>query len=291
MNCPECQKAVEETDATAESLTHAAKEHLRACQPCQVFWAERIKLQQLINDLGCVPAPLGFEHRLNARLTRTKRMGSFAPLRLMFTPSSLALAAAACFALTLAVALLMQQKSIRNTNSLNAASQLAASETVAVKERPSSESSVNRKVDALTTGMVAKVNPQLYAKAERVNRSQTGMAHLVSAASNVNPEPEVKAQDSMLRSGSETKVINSSDAGSLVASVTPSVEENNQLGPIVTIPVRSSGQALKVAVPDKRGVMQVIQIEPVAFGANQPIKHLSADRTARASLEGNEVVW
>jgi hypothetical protein len=50
----------------------SAREHLRECNDCRVFFTERSKLRQCLSNLGTVQAPADFDFRLRARLAQTK---------------------------------------------------------------------------------------------------------------------------------------------------------------------------------------------------------------------------
>jgi hypothetical protein len=69
MNCQNVRSVIEAADR-GDLLSVAAMEHINACQACEKFNDEHVKLREIVSDLGIVKAPEDFEFRLRARIAR-----------------------------------------------------------------------------------------------------------------------------------------------------------------------------------------------------------------------------
>jgi hypothetical protein len=67
LNCATSRREIEESNI-GQQLSAAATGHLRDCAKCRDFYESRLKLRQLVANLGTVEAPADFDFRLRARL-------------------------------------------------------------------------------------------------------------------------------------------------------------------------------------------------------------------------------
>ncbi len=69
--CKSIRCEIEEADLDRQ-MSSEVLQHLRACQECELFFDERLKLRQLVAGLGTVEAPADFNLRLRSRLAHAK---------------------------------------------------------------------------------------------------------------------------------------------------------------------------------------------------------------------------
>lgn len=91
-DCKNIRQRIDQAELS-EPLTDSTRAHLRVCEDCRQFEAERNALRELMAGLGPVAAPSDFDFRLKARLARETSQGNGTVLYFLKSPRPIALAA------------------------------------------------------------------------------------------------------------------------------------------------------------------------------------------------------
>ena len=67
LNCAASRSEIEESNI-GQQLSAAASAHLQDCAKCRDFYESRLKLRQMVANLGTVEAPADFDFRVRARI-------------------------------------------------------------------------------------------------------------------------------------------------------------------------------------------------------------------------------
>lgn len=277
MKCKAVRKEIEE-GAKQSLLSAGVLAHLSACAACRAFSDERAALKGLMASLGSVEAPADFDWRLRSRLARTRsetagRAFRFAP----FAPGVQAIAVAASFVLLIVVAVVYRQATSRPSNVAP-----PAPVAQAVKENPPA-----------ATGAVESSNPTV-ALQDKNKADEEPATKPVEALStrgrNARTARNNQARtDAATASGSQR--IFSNDFGSRGAqNVMPSALNNSLTGagPVISLPVRSSGQPARLQFEDSLGAKRTLSLNPVNFGGQEAIERRDAARLVPPGAQG---IW
>jgi hypothetical protein len=269
MSCITYRAEIEDADFDAR-LGAEVEEHLHGCARCRDFYHKRAALRRLVSGLERVSAPADFDFRLRARLAAAKGAQSRRFFQKSFAPSALSIALAACFALTIGLALRS-------------------------KRVPLTSTSVTQTEDATRINSIPNFEPQ---------REETGPTPSLTAAAIMTDRlPERSKAASGLRrhvltprmsgiDSPEAEATNSTRQpdDTIEASVRPAPAPLLvDTRPLVALPVSTSPQLLKVVLRDERGAASIVSIEPVSFGAQELIGRVNG--ASRTSLPTSEGVW
>lgn len=288
MNCYECRREIEEA-SLHRLLSHEARAHVEACGTCRVLRDERSALSGLLGELEVVAAPSNFEAQLRARIVAkqsARRRFSFQP---SFAPSTLSIALAACFALTVSAVLLFQPTQPPQRN------------IISTTESPTDISAVH----PATASNTADAYPPAWGEAAKTTldarapfRNTTESISLTqprrllhTAARFVRPAAvfvATKARvDSESFSAGAAQVVTPRASASLDSP--SSSDAQSSVPPTEAVSVRVSSHPLEVTLLDERGITRLISVEPVSFGATQLAG--SSDKAKLTSPSSGQGIW
>ena len=288
MNCNECRREIEEASPYG-LLCHEARAHIEACGTCCVLRDERLALTGLLGELEVVTAPSNFEAQLRARIVAkqsARRRFSFQP---GFAPSTVSIALAACFALTVSTVLLFQPTQLPQRNIIS-----------------STESSIDfSAVRPATASNTADAYPPSWSEAAKTTSDPRPPFHstvkpvsltqprrlLHTAARFVRPAAVFVATKKRVHSESfsagAAQVVTPLSSASLNLPSSPKAQ--SFVPPTEAVSVRVSSHPLEVRLLDERGITRLISIEPVSFGAAQ-LAGSSGDAEL-TSPSSNQGIW
>ena len=274
MKCKAIRKEIE--DVTGDSLlSESVRAHLSSCAACRVFSDERAALKGLMASLGAVEAPNDFDWRLRSRLARAR---SETPRAFSLTPSApglQAIAIAASFVLLVVAAVVYKQTKPEPAN-------VSQPATVAQSTNPSAVVEPDKSSDSIVALQDKKdVSDAVAAK--------PGETFSNRGRSSRNARPNPARTDSQAAPASQR--IFSNDFGSLGAqNVVPSALNNSLrgAGPVISLPVRSSGQPARLQFEDSLGAKRTLSLNPVNFGGQEAIERRDAARLVPTSAQG---IW
>jgi hypothetical protein len=263
MNCKSVRREIEEV-ASDHLLSSSVNDHIENCLECRTFSKDRLKLREMLSNLGAVTAPDDFDFRLRARLANEKRGGAhpFAMRNLSFGFRS---AAFATILLLIGSAFLFVRFSKPSDSSLSAKATKPSSTTTdkPAIEQPVAQGGPGLQTDGPSTGMTP-VNPVSLSNL-RVAKRHGGLRNEVAS---LGENPRLKTRD---LSSTAAPVFRSTDA---MAANGSSV-----------FPIGASYQSLKVSLDDGRGSSRTISLPSVTFGsqrvlAQSPSPLLASARSA-----------
>lgn len=288
-----------------ERLNADTERHLRACESCAKFYAERDALRALVGGLERVDAPADFDFRLRARMA-AENVSQSSPRRAAwrFAPGLVSVAIAALFALTL-VALRVYQTDAPVADTAQTAP-LAGAQT------PSHAPAGMR---AATTAAMTTDDSNDVATADekdsnrqRRDTQAPQLARAFDAPGDATGETANAAQrrarasrtsDSSLKStrAANTRGGASSDFTASLRGATVVSRESAELlraatakGSLpVAVPVNASAEPLRVVLRDEDGASRVVAIKSVSFGAQNLVGQRT--RATNANLPVREGVW
>ncbi|MEJ7576185.1 MAG: hypothetical protein WKF74_04165 [Pyrinomonadaceae bacterium] len=271
MNCHSFRNEIEEADAP---LREDVTWHLSACVSCRKLRADQLALQGLMHELEVVHAPSNFDFRVRARLVAAENVG--AGKRVMhgaFAPGFLSIVLAACFALTLGIALVFKQSPRSETAMLSA---LSSQEAEANQTSGSSQNVHNEEEatdDSLVVNSKRKSSHEVVARIPR--RVRTTAASFPSAT--------------IVSDGGGTVVSNS--IGVQGAPRYTSFAENSGTGDndVITVPVNLSAGALEVSAHDEQGEPRKMSLQSISFGAQDLVNPVGD--SSRKLLSPTEGAW
>ena len=272
MKCKAVKREIEEAAENALP-TESVRAHLLTCTACRVFSRERAALKGLMASLGAVEAPDNFDWRLRARLaearSETRRPFRFTP----FTASAPSIAVAASFVILVMATIVYKQfgQEPENVSQPASVAQAAKENPTAVEPAGNSDSlaPLQDKQGAAATnpGAVAST------RGRNTRPARSNLARMETANA----------------SGSQR--IFSNDFGSRGAQDLVPSALNNSLtgaGPVITVPVRSSGQPARLQFEDGLGAKRTLSLNPVNFGGQEAIERRDAARLVPTSAQG---IW
>jgi hypothetical protein len=287
MNCKLYRVELEEASPGAE-VGVGARAHLRDCAACRKFYEERRALKNLLAGLGTVSAPADFEFRLRARMAAEQASASrrlFFARR--FAPGALSIALAACFALTVAVALrfrLFQPTANAPMQSAASPQQVnlppaPAPSTIRRALSAGEDSGRTKQALAATSDAPAKRDLRRVVARRvtllRAPKDGTKMAQPSETSGELNAG---FAAATVLRAGSTES---SSDASSK--------DVLKPEGTAFAVSVNTSAEPLRLVLRDEQGTARVVAVKSVSFGGQELVGRLGGTATAKVPLR--EGVW
>ncbi|HEY0079034.1 MAG TPA: hypothetical protein VGB73_10340 [Pyrinomonadaceae bacterium] len=283
MSCKLYRIEIEEASRGAEPGVEA-RAHLRECAACRKFYEERQSLRNLLAGLGTVSAPADFEFRLRARMAAENGRGSSRPVFWRrFAPGALSIALAACFALTVAVALrfrLFQPPANAPAQSAASIAQVnlppAPAPDASLRALSTEDDSARTKETFAATGdAVVKRNSM---------RASTRRVRFVRA-----PKDGTKMEQ-------PTQTNGELNTGFTAATVlrAGSTESSNDVLKIertaFAVPVNTSAEPMRLVLRDEQGMARVVAVKSVSFGGQQLVGRLGHTATT-ADVPLREGVW
>ncbi|HUE81001.1 MAG TPA: hypothetical protein VMM84_02725 [Pyrinomonadaceae bacterium] len=218
--------------------------HLRACDECQLFFEERLKLRQLVAGLGTVEAPPDFNVRLRARLANVtaERRRGIVPINFSLSVPSMVVAALLLLVgLGAGVRLLSGDKEVG---------------PVASNTQPRSDSQSNP-AEPSTSGQENGAKPAIGAK-------QPGPVVVQPAPATVVVKKTIPTE---IRP--RTAVKDFSNTPAPIFRREDSIASANEL-PI--FPIGADYQSLLVSLDDGSGKPRTISLPSVSFGSQRVLK-------------------
>ncbi len=240
---------IEEAHAGAP-LCEIASRHLSACASCREFHAERAALRGLLRELEVVPAPPDFDFRVRARLAAKENADGRRVLSGAFAPGFLSISLAACFALTLGIALFFKQAPQGEYPTLSASSDVEAHRTS--RGVQSFNNTREATDDSLVRIKTRRSSHETVARIPR--RARTGAASIPPATTD----------------GSGGASVVSNSIGVQGAPRYTSFAENSVADDdIITVPVNLSANALELSARDDQGEPRKMSLQSISFGAQE----------------------
>lgn len=270
----ETHRAEIEESAAGSPQSHALREHLAACRPCEQFRRERASLRLLVGGLGKVTAPADFEFRLRARMASAEGGARRAKrFRFGFVPGLASVALAACF-VSVSAWIYLKREAAPNRPEPPALASTAAPSPV-----PES---------ALTKGTAPVVVDEqpLKKESELAFSPPTRRDSRMRAASTFRARPEGKTTERAEREAGSA-VFDSQPAPILNASSSKQTELASL--PTTTVAVRTSAVPLQVVLRDETGAVRVVPMRSVSFGSQGLVRQ--GRNTMPVSYTDKEGVW
>lgn len=255
MNCQTCQFEIEEVKAT-ERLSDDARTHLSVCAVCRAFHDERQALKKLVGSLEAVSAPADFDFRLRARLAAAKGAGTHHFSWRSFVASAQAVGIAAAFALLVAAVVFYNQT---KKSAVTERPDVAAVQLPGQTQEPLSATPAPTAVRAPElSGEIGEDNGVPLTVA---NRRQPSRA-------NVNGKQNVRRESSQ-PGVNDSQIISNDMASRPAPQIVPGNSAPFKAGMegMVSLPVRSASQPMRVFVDERGGTKRTLTLEPVVFGS------------------------
>jgi hypothetical protein len=287
MNCKQYRTEIEDAAGGAGELTPRAESHAVACAECRTFGDEAAALRRLVADLPRVDAPPDFEFRLRARINAA---GSAQPRpwsKNLF-PRAAWLAAAACLAL--AAALALQTRNSPSAGARETAARPAVKQPVVNPAASVGGETAPRAVtgesnagtrDAELANLPIDSN-ELPAAKRRPREASFEAANVVRPAQR-RPVTEAAAQPSLetVASSGEPPARTETSTSSMIGA--PVV-----VSTAIPLPVSADERPLQVLFKDTQGASRVVNVDPIAFGSNEPAARPTNVTFKKAKKQG---VW
>lgn len=262
INCRNTRREIEEA-TPGDFLSVAVNHHLTTCVPCETFWREQTKLQELVASLGTVVVPGDFDFRLRARLAREKH-ATARPFALGSLSLGLRSAAVAGILVVVGTALVFVSLRTRPDNAVPA----AVAKTVPTEK---ATSPIGAK-DVSKGG-----GPEIV----------EGLGiQPIAAETEVKPAGQLPAKRRELRPTQLASFKGNSHLGTRdLSSTTAPVLRPDQLAeayPSSAFPIDASYQSLKVSVDDGRGSSRTISLPTVSFGSQRALSQSASPLMASA---------
>ena len=272
MNCKQYRTEIEESDFAAGHGAARGAAHADGCAQCRAYGDEAAALRGLVAGLARVDAPPDFEFRLRARMSAADSARPRAwPHKLL--PRAAWLAAAGCLAL--AAALALQTRDSQPTGAPATTAQPAAERATANTAPTANAAALD--VSGVKIGGVPAVEPttppaepnEPFVTRRKVKDASVASASAAAAnaakpsqrrlAASASAQPSVEAVASSGAGGerTETNTMSMTGAPVIVSSAIP-------------LPVSADERPLQVLFKDTQGASQVVNVDPVAFGSNDP---------------------
>jgi hypothetical protein len=238
MTTKECniiRQQIDEADRT-EGLTSAAEKHLHACDACRDFAADHTSLQQLLGDLGTVPAPADFDFRLKARLAREKD-GARNSIGFASLLSGRRLATTAALILTVAAVVFSIRYVLPMFHSKESTTVVSAPSVTAPQTPP-----IN---NVATPRVEISTNPPNIP----ANHSAASQRNQVVIYPATKRKPGVVSRDMALNSAAVIE------------------HDQDSLRGVMRVPL--DDQALRISLDDGRGAQRMVSLPIVSFGSQR----------------------
>lgn len=264
-----------EESAAGSAQSHALREHLAACRPCEHFRRERASLRLLVGGLGKVSAPADFEFRLRARMASAEGGARRAKrFRFGFVPGLASVALAACFVSVSAWIYLKREPAPNRPDAPALASTAAPSS--AAPENPLTKD---------TAPVVVGEQP-LKNDGELAFSPPPRREIKIRAASTFRARLEAKGTDRAVREAGSA-VFDSQPAPILNATSKGQTELASL--PTTAVAVRTSAVPLQVVLRDETGAVRVVPMRSVSFGSQGLVGQ--GRNTVPVSYTDKEGVW
>ena len=279
MNCKQYRVEIEESDFAGGSEAAHSGSHAAGCAECRSFREEAAKLRGLVAGLARVDAPPDFEFRLRARMSAagTERPRAWTQNLL---PRAAWLAAAGSLALAGALALQTRdpqpngarvtsaqptaEQTVANTTATTAATTSADATSRGAFGEERGEATAAELTAASLESDEAFVAPRKVRAASSVSASVAAASaakfsarRLAAEASAGRPEGEMVAPGGARVERTETRTMAMTGSPVIVTSSIP-------------LPVSADERPLQVLFKDTQGASRVVNVDPVAFGSNEP---------------------
>lgn len=270
----ETHRAEIEESAADSAQSHALREHLAACRPCEQFRRERASLRLLVGGLGKVAAPADFEFRLRARMASAEGGARRAKrFRLGFVPGLASVALAACFVSVSAWIYLKRQPAPNRPDAPALASTAAPSAT------PESASAKDAPPAVVDETSLKRDSELAFSTPPRRDLK-------MRAASTIRARLEGKGAERAEREAGSA-VFDSHAATILNASSSRQTELASL--PTTAVAVRTSAVPLQVVLRDETGAVRVVPMRSVSFGSQGLVRQgRNAEPVSHTDKEG---VW
>lgn len=267
MNCKQYRTGIDDSDFAAghEATRHGP--HADGCAECRAYGDETTAVRGLVAGLARVDAPADFEFRLRARLNAADSARPRAWSQNLL-PRAAWLAAAGCLALAAALALQTrdpQPAAPLATSAPPPAEQTAASTAANVNVDAATRVESREKIDEVAelklTAAPAESDETLAAR-RKVRAASVAAASVAKpsqrrAAASAQPLAEAAASSGASVGRTETNTLSMTGAPVIVSSAIP-------------LPISADERPLQVLFKDTQGASRVVNVDPVAFGSNDP---------------------
>lgn len=266
MNCGNIRREIEEVGPD-HLLSTSANDHIENCLECRTFSEDRLKLREMLSNLGAVAAPDDFDFRLRARLANEKRGGAH-PFVMRNMSFGFRSAAFATILLLIGAAFLFVRFSRPADNSLSAKDMKPSSTTI---DKPAINQPGNgyQPVPPVVAGV-------------QIGQPRTG-------ETNSNPVSSPDQRGAKRHGGSRNELaslrdnprVKTRELSSTAAPVFRQADAMAANGSSV-FPIGASYQSLKVLLDDGRGSSRTISLPSVSFGSQRVLAEGSTPLLASA---------
>ena len=274
MNCKQYRAGIEGSDFAAGHGAARPASHADGCAECRSFRDETAKLRGLVAGLARVDAPPDFEFRLRARLSGADTARPRASWAHNLLPRAAWLAAAGCLAL--AAALALQTRDQQPTGTRATLAQPAAEQAA---EQAAANTDASANADAVSRG--ASVEERGEASASELTPVPAESDETLVARRKVRVAPVAAANAARLSQRRPAAAVSAQPFAEAVAPRGARVEptETNTLSmtgsPVIVtssipLPASAGERPLQVLFKDTQGASRVVNVDPVAFGSNEP---------------------
>ncbi|HLL75168.1 MAG TPA: hypothetical protein VK421_07855 [Pyrinomonadaceae bacterium] len=270
MNCKQYRAVIEESGTAAGDPSARAASHAAACADCRDFGDEMRALRGLVAGLARVDAPADFGFRLRARMAAADSARARPWSRNLQPRAAWLLAAVGCLALAAALALQTSNswKPAAPETAAQPAGQPAAANPVETAGAETAARNVTGGKIAEPDATRATATPALSDVAVAAQRRARGES--VAAMKAVERSQRKQAATAAAQPATET--VASSGGGAAQMETTTS---SMTAGPIIVssaipLPVSAGERPLQVLFQDTKGAAHVVNVDPVAFGSNEP---------------------
>lgn len=277
MNCKQYRTVIDESDFAAGHEAARSGSHADGCAECRAYGDKTAAVRGLVAGLARVDAPADFEFRLRARLNaaETARPRAWSPNLL---PRAAWLGAAGCLALAAALALQTRDPRPADPAATFApppAAQTAAQTAVNIDAntvanansggatRGESAEKIDEVPEVKLTASPAESDGSFVARRKEraapvaaASAARSSQRRHASAASAL-PFVEAVAASAASAGRTETNTMAMTGSPVIVTSAIP-------------LPISADERPLQVLFKDTQGASRVVNVDPVAFGSNDP---------------------
>ena len=250
MNCRSFRNEIEEPNTP---LPEDASRHLSVCVSCRKLRAEQSELQVLMRELEVVRAPSNFDFRVRARLVAAETARARGASRGAFAPGLLSIALAACFALTLGIALVFKQSPPDETAMLSAST---SHEGTAHQTSSAVQSAYGEKESTENPFVKNETQQDSREVVTRIPRRVRTTAASFPSAAVVGISGVTVVSNSIGVQGAPRYTSFAENSGRVVDDV-------------ITVPMNLSAGALEVSVRDDKGEPRKMSLQSISFGAQE----------------------
>jgi len=271
MNCKTCRAEIEDLK-NYESLGEEAGGHLRVCAACRSFYDEQRALKDLLRELEVVSAPADFDFRLRARLAASKRTEGRRFFGSGFSPGIISITLATCFAVATGIALYSRRESPVITSA-----PMTAASGPDISNNPANRTPA---VSLAEKNDEAPIPSAIYRREDASPRYLPGRREI--------KHPAPKGAENLSTTTNTTYGF--SPATAPVIFPLASARPNSEMNLAAVIPVAAvSVRPLRLTIQDQRGTPRPVTLEPVTFGAQEPLSR--TDGASDSILSDEQGVW